>query len=120
MASGGQKRTRSGRVSALELPPRTWRQILATLCRRDMLARMGLSLLAAIAMCVVIRGWDTPFPYRSGYIPSHDIVGAVPFTTEVPAATEAARQRARSMVRNIYWQDPLPLEELRAQLRNTL
>ena len=120
MASGGPKRTRSGRVAALELPPNTWEQMWAILRRRDMLVRIGLSLVSAVAMCAVIRGWDPPFPYRNGYTPTHDIVARVPFTTEVPAATEAARQRARSLVRNVYWQDPLPLRELQAQLRNTL
>jgi putative nucleotidyltransferase with HDIG domain len=120
MATGGQKRTRSERVAALELPPGQWERAWVGLRRRDVMGRIVLALLAAVAMCCVIRGWDPPFAYRSGSMPSRDIVARVPFTQEDPTATSAARERARSEVRYIFAQDPKPLEQLRASLFNTV
>ena len=120
MATGGQKRTRWERVAALELPPGQWERAWISLRRRDVLGRIGMALLAAVVLCLVVRGWEPPFPYRTGYTPGHDILARVPFSVSVPDATNAALERQRSLVRTIYVQDPLPLVELRAQLRNTL
>jgi putative nucleotidyltransferase with HDIG domain len=120
MSSAGKKRTRSERVAALELPPSQWERTWASLRRGETLARIALALLAATTMCVVIRGWEPPFGEHLGFNPSRDIVARVPFTKADPVATEAERQRRRSVVRYVYTQDPLPLAELRAQLRNTV
>ena len=120
MPFGNPIRTRSERVAALELPPGQWERVWATFCRRDSLARIGLVFLAAVAMCVVIEGWDPPFAYRTGYTPSRNIVARVPFTNPNPEATELAQQRARSQVRYVYAQDAEPLVQLRARLRNTI
>ena len=50
MATGGQKRTRSERVAAIELPPSQWERAWIGLRRRDVLVRMTLAFLAAAAM----------------------------------------------------------------------
>jgi cyclic-di-AMP phosphodiesterase PgpH len=113
-------RTRSDRVAALELPPGMWERVWATLCTRDILARMGLMFLASVAMCVVIEGWNPPFEYRTGYTPSHNIVARAPFTIFNLEATTEARLRARSQVPYVYEQDAAPLVQLRARLRNTI
>ena len=84
MVTGGQKRTRSERVAALELPPSRWEQVWASMLHREMLARLGVSLVAAVAICAVIRGWDPPFRYRAGYTPEHDIAASFPFSVESP------------------------------------
>jgi cyclic-di-AMP phosphodiesterase PgpH len=84
------------------------------------LGRIALAMLAAAAISVVIRAWDPPFPYRTGFVPSHDIVSRVGFSKEDTAQTEAARERVRSRVRYVYIQDAVPLEELRASLKNTV
>ena len=120
MPFGWRKRKRFERVASLELPPGQWERAWTSLRRRDVLGRIGLALLAAVAMCAVIRGWDPPFPYRTGYTPPRDIVAAVAFTKADPVATEAAQQRARSQSRYVYVQDAEPLVQLRAKLRNTL
>ncbi len=73
-----------------------------------------------MTLCAVIRGWDPPFPYRTGYTPLRDIVAAVAFTKADPVATQAAQQRARDQARHVYVQDAKPLVQLRAKLRNTL
>ena len=50
MPTSGQKRTRSERVAALELPPSGWERALASLRRRDVLLRIGLCLLTALVL----------------------------------------------------------------------
>ena len=53
MANGGQRRTRSERVAALELPPGRLERAWLALCHRDVLSRMGLALLGAAAGLLV-------------------------------------------------------------------
>jgi len=79
MASDGRKRTRSERVAALALSHRSWERAWVNLRRRDVLLRIGLALLAALALTAVIRGWQPPFVYRAGDVPQHDVVVRTPF-----------------------------------------
>lgn len=120
MAIGFRKSKRFERVASLELPPSQWERAWTSLRRRDVLGRIGLALAAAMVMCVVIRGWDPPFAYRTGYTPPRDIVAAVSFNKPDPVATLAAREKARGQARYVYVQDAAPLTQLRALLRNTL
>ena len=123
MSNGSRKSRRSERVASLELPPGQWERAWISLSRRDVLGRIGLALLAAIAICAVIRGWDPPDPiyvYHRGYTPPRDIVAMFPFAKANRAATEAARGQARSHARYVYVQNADPLIQLREQLRNTL
>ncbi len=120
MTTGPQKRTRSERVAALELPPARWERALASLGRRDVLLRIGLCVLTALVLCALIRGWDPPMAYRTGYTPSHDIVSNSFFKKPDPVATEAAWERTRSQVRYVYARHPEPLVQLVASLRNTV
>jgi len=120
MATAGQKRTRSERVAALELPPGQWERAWISLRRRDVLGRVLLAFLAAAAMCAVIEGWDPPFVFRRNMTPQRDIVARVAFTKDDPGATDAARQLARSLVPYVYVQNRVPLEQLRNSLRNTV
>ena len=115
-----RKRKRFERVASFEMPPGQWERAWTGLRRRDVLGRIGLALLAALMICAVIRGWDPPFPYRTGYVPPRDIVAAVSFTKPDPEATAAARVQARSQALYVYIQDSEPLVQLRAELRNTL
>ncbi len=120
MAASGHKRTRSERVAALELPPGQWERAWIGLRRRDVLARIGLALLAAVVMTVVLQAWDPPFVFRVGYTPSRDVVATVPFSKQDLEATEADRDRARSRVYYVYVNDPEPLRQLRAELVRTV
>ncbi|MBN2476582.1 MAG: HDIG domain-containing protein [Pirellulales bacterium] len=120
MTIGGHKRTRSERVAALELPPGQWERAWKGLRRRDVLGRIGLALLATLAIGAVIRAWDPPFAFRPGYVPLRNVVATVPFSREDSRATEADRDRARSRVLYLYVQDPEPLRQLRAELVTTV
>ncbi len=120
MFFGWRKSRRFERVASIELPPGQWERAWISLRRRDVLGRIALAALAAMTMCAVIRGWDPPFPYRTGYTPRRDIVTAAPFTVADEAATAAQRERARNETRFVYQHDAEPLVQLRAKLRNTL
>ena len=120
MSSGSKKRTRSERVAALELPPGAWERAWINLRRADVLLRIGLCVLTAVFLCVLIRGWNPPFGYRTGYTLPRDLVGRVAFSLEDPEQTRQNRDRAQWQVRYVYEQDPADLTRLRDTLRNTV
>ena len=120
MSNGIRKRTRLDRVAALELPPCKFTSALRELRRRDALLRIGLCLLAALSLWGVSGSWALPFGYRTGDVPARDMLSSVAFREPNPAATEASRQRARDEARYVYVQDPEPLLQLRAALRNSV
>jgi hypothetical protein len=120
MVFGSRKRKRIDRLASLELPPGQWERAWTGLRRRDVLGRIALALWAAITVCALMRGWEPPFPYRTGQVPLRDIVATVGFTKADPVATQTAQQRARDQARHVYVQDARPLVQLRAKLRNTL
>jgi hypothetical protein len=120
MASGGQKRTRSERVAALEIRPSRWERAWSNLRRRDVLVRLALCLATAVALCLVIHGWDPPFPFHSGQTTNRDVTTRVDFSVFNREETRDAKQRACWSVRNIYAHDPEPLVRLRSQLRNAV
>jgi putative nucleotidyltransferase with HDIG domain len=47
--------------------------------QRDALLRMGLCLIAAVAIWGLTRAWSPPFPYRSGYVADREIIARVLF-----------------------------------------
>ena len=51
MAFGSRKRKRIERLASLELPPGQWERAWTSLRRRDVLGRIALALLAAVAVC---------------------------------------------------------------------
>lgn len=120
MASGGQKRTRSERVAAIEMPPGRWERAWISLHRRDVLVRIGLAILTSLVLCAVIRGWRPPFSYRLGDVPPLDISARVAFYATDPAETEAALRRAEREVRYVYVHDPKALSDLRGAVRNRI
>ena len=106
MPLGLRKRKRFERVAALELPPGQWERAWISLRRRDVLGRIALALLAAVAMCVVIHGWEPPFRIARATLPPRDIVAAVAFTKADPVATQAAQRTcAQPEARYVYVQD---------------
>jgi cyclic-di-AMP phosphodiesterase PgpH len=120
MSSGSQKKTRSERVAALELPPNFLDRLFGTLQRGDVWLRIGLCLAAAIFLWVVTGSWAPPFSYRSGYVSPRDITARVEFKKFDPDATHDARRRAENQVTFVYSQDPSPLVQLRGALKNKL
>ncbi len=120
MSTGGQKKTRLERVAALELPPNLFDHMLRGLQRIDVLARIGLCVVAAVAMWLIVGGWEPPFSYRTGFVPQRDILARVEFREFDPVATKTAKDKAANQVRFVYQQDSSALVQLRAALINKL
>jgi hypothetical protein len=120
MANGGQRRTRSERVAALELPPGHWERAWLGLWHPDVLSRIGLALVAAVAVCVIIQAWDPPKHWRTGMVPTRFVTSRVEFKQENKANTEQARRKAREETKAIFQEDKTPLVQLRAKLRTTI
>ena len=120
MSTGSQKRTRSERVAALELPPRMWGRAFETLRRGDVLVRLGICLLAALVMWSATRAWSPPFPYHKGQVPQRGIVARVNFSVPNPQKTEQARDKARREARYVYRNDRKPLVQLLATLQDVV
>ena len=120
MATGGKKRKRSERVAALELPPNSWERMWGNLRRPDVLARIALAAAAALLLCLVIRAWDLPYSYRSGYRPPTDLTARVSFQVEDLAETRSLRDRAQWQVPYVFVRDPEPLKRLEESIRNTV
>ncbi|MHB1036158.1 MAG: HD family phosphohydrolase [Pirellulales bacterium] len=118
--SGLKKRRRFDRGAGLQLPPGRIDRALAYLRRRDVLVRLALCLVTVAATWVVAGGWTPPFAYRTGYVPERDILARMPFKEPDLQATEDARAEAARQVRYVYTQNPEPLVQLRAALRNTI
>jgi putative nucleotidyltransferase with HDIG domain len=114
------RRFRPHRSNGLALPPGFFARLLDTLRRTDVLLRLGLCLVAAIAMWILTQAWAPPFGFRTGYVPSRDIIARVDF--EVPDKPETYRleQQARTSAENVYILDLGPLEQLRQELTNEL
>lgn len=94
--------------------------MLRQLRDRDVLLRLGICLVAVIAVWGSTTAWQPPFPYREGFTPTRDIVARAAFREPDTRATDAARQQARMTVRYVYVQDPEPLVQLRAALARTV
>jgi putative nucleotidyltransferase with HDIG domain len=120
MANGSPKRTRLKRVASVELPPGALERVLYLLQRSEVLARLGLCVLAVIALWAVTCSWHPPLGYRTGYTPARAVVAQFPFKKPDPQATREARDRARRQVRHVYENDPEVLVQLRAQLKNRI
>jgi hypothetical protein len=95
-----------------------WGRLWDNLRRGHVLVRLGLCLLAAIALWIITRGWAPPRTFYHGQVPDRNITARVQFEQVDLKATEEARERARTETIAIYDHDPSPLVQLRARLEN--
>ena len=117
--SNGGPRTRSDRQRCVVPRGRLERAWLG-LCQRDMLMRMALAFAAAAAVCVIIQAWDPPMHWRIGMTPTRFISAGVDFKREDEEQTRRKRDAARDETKAVFVQDVKPLQQLRAELRNTI
>lgn len=100
------------------LPPGMLARSWIVMRRTDVLVRVALCVLAALAMWGVTRSWAPSFSYRTGYIPTREIIARVDFVEQDLAETEKRREQAKASAEFVYEHDPRPLEELRQELKN--
>jgi len=116
MSTGNQKRTRSERVAAVELPPGVFGRTLDYLQQGRVLLRLGLCAVTAVLLWAVTGVWNPPFSYREGFLPLRDISARIDFEQDDPEATKDARKQARALTLGIFEQDADPLAQLRGKL----
>ncbi len=99
MSSNLGKRTRSERVASLQTEPGALRQWTQSLTQMPVLLRFGIALLFAVALTVLMRGWQPPFAFRQGYIPPRSIVARVAFKMPDVTKTEVLKaQQSREVI----------------------
>src|SRR5208283_1154860 len=86
----------------------------------DVLSRMALALVAAVAVCAIVQAWDPPRHWRTGMVPTRYVTSRVEFKQENKNETAQAEVKAREETKAIFAEDARPLEQLRADLRNTI
>jgi len=120
MSSASTKRSRSERVSRTLASRDTlgrWQRVLTD---PGVLGRLGLCLLAAMAMWLVTGAWTPHFSYRTGYIPARAITARTQFSVPDETETDARRIQARTEAFCVYQHDARLLVELREALKNQL
>lgn len=106
MASISNKRTRSERVASIQLGPNQLSTWLSDLVTGPVLMRIAISLVAAVAILVIMRGWQPAFEFREGDVPARAIVARVPFDMVDVAKTAVLRDQKRRDVLCFYENRP--------------
>ncbi|RMF37887.1 MAG: HDIG domain-containing protein [Planctomycetota bacterium] len=112
MSTTPGNRTRSQRAASLKFKEGGLRSHLARLLEGPGIARIGLAVLCCILFVLIFRGWEPPFAYREGDVPTRDIIARVPFTIIDEQQTQALRDKQRREVLCFYANDPQPIQRM--------
>ncbi|MDO4558182.1 MAG: hypothetical protein Q4C47_04385, partial [Planctomycetia bacterium] len=112
ISGNGGARSRAERFAARAPGTSTIGRWWAALRHRAVRWRLIVTLATAVLLCVILRGWNPPFTYRSGYVPDEMVVSRTAFKAVDPERTAQLRDDARAHVRPIYQNDPTPLNLL--------
>jgi cyclic-di-AMP phosphodiesterase PgpH len=85
--------------------------------RGDVLLRLFLCLLTAIAIWALTGSWAPPFTYRVDYTPPRDITAKVKFERIDEEQTRLERDRKMQQAASVYRQDPKDFELQSAALK---
>ncbi|MFM7205268.1 MAG: HD family phosphohydrolase [Planctomycetaceae bacterium] len=113
-----QHRRRTRRGGSVDAPLGFWSALLDRISHPDVLARLGICSAAALALLLVLQGWEEPFAFRTGWVPPRGVVSRVAFEKPDPEATRTAQERAAAKVRVVYANDKAPIVRLRDALKN--
>ncbi|MFM8572538.1 MAG: HDIG domain-containing metalloprotein, partial [Pirellula sp.] len=83
-------------------------------------SKLTLLLLCGLALSLLLRSWEPPFPYRIGFVPQRAIPARIPFQIEDEAQTDVLRVQAARDVLCIYENRKEPLIRLRGDLQDAL
>ncbi|MEM6799258.1 MAG: HDIG domain-containing metalloprotein, partial [Planctomycetota bacterium] len=118
MSNGGQTRTRSQRVAALELPPGRFSALLEQVRRGSVVLRLALCLATGLCLWAVTQGWNPPRDFRPDRVPTRPLIARTEFKQPDEQATNEARRLARSLAVAVYDKNPAELLQLQAKLQN--
>ena len=119
MSSGTYRRYRPGKGGFT--PSRgTFTRVLTALRRPEVMLRLFLCGVAAVAMWLLTGAWEPLFPYRPGYIPPRDVLARVDFAVPDPSATDKLRDEARRATEAVFVNDVEKLDLVRRDLSSKL
>lgn len=81
MTGNGRKKHRSPRGTQFDRPPGRFLLALSQLRRSEIVLRLALCLMSAIAMACATMAWRPPFEFRVDDVPHREITARVDFTT---------------------------------------
>ena len=87
-----------------------------SLQRGDVLLRLALCAVTAVAVWAISAGWAPAFTFRRDYVPPRDVCARIAFERVDPDQTQRDRDRAFEQEPYVYRQDPKDLDLQRAAL----
>jgi putative nucleotidyltransferase with HDIG domain len=120
MSTSSNKRAGKERLQSLGLPQSKLLRWWSEEADAGFWYRLSVTFAAAVAMLVVCRCWQPPFPYRTGDYPSRDVISRVEFQVVDTTATEALRMQKRREALAYYVNRSQPLIQRREELKDQL
>ena len=116
----GHKRSRVSKSAAVRRPDTLGTRVLKIIKNRDLMIRIGISLVAITLLIIALQSWQAPFSYRRGDYVEHGVAAKIEFERVDEEQTEIDRDRQADDVPWIFWNSPGPLESLPDELRAAL
>lgn len=120
MNGQNKTRTRQERIESLGIPKPKMVQWWIDSDKADWGIRFLIGAIAAVALLIICKTWEPRFAFRSGTIPTRDVIARVDFEVENEFETKALRLQKIREVPVYYRNRMAPLQQLRAQLKNRL
>jgi putative nucleotidyltransferase with HDIG domain len=120
MSGASKQRNRQERIDSLGIQKPRLVQWWQDSDKADFMIRVGVAVVAALALLVFCQTWQPPFAYRRDAIPARDLVTRVTFEVLNEAETKAEQDRARRAQVAFYRNQTQPLNLLRGALRDQL
>ncbi len=114
MRGSSKKSPRLGQWTGPVLPSHPGEPLLATLCQRDNLVRIGVVVFTTLVLTALAYAWGLPLPYRIGEKWYHDVRARVAFTIIDESRTDDARDDAERKLREQNCEDPAKIARARA------
>jgi cyclic-di-AMP phosphodiesterase PgpH len=120
MSGGTKQRNKKQRIDNLGIQKPRIVQWWQDADKFDASLRIGIAFLAAVILVVLCQTWKPSFAYRENALPTRDLVTRMTFEVPDEKATEELRQRERREELAFYRNRTVPLDQLRARLKDQL
>ena len=120
MSGASKQRTRQERLDSLGIQKPRLVQWWQDSDKADWMIRIGIAVVAGIALLVFCQTWMPSFSYRLNTIPPRDLITRVAFEIPNETETESLRERKKRETILVYSNRPQPLDQLRAALKEDL
>ena len=117
MSGAKTKRSSQERIESLGIPKHRFIEWWNASDKADWSIRFSMAFFAAVFLLLLCQTWKPSFAFRSGAIPTRDLIARVTFDVEDKTKTEAAILDKVGEGAMFYRNRSQPLEELRATLK---